>query len=117
MGNRAVITVKSTEGEISLYGHWSGDDNLRAVENVLKRTDRIGDPSYLTAQLFYEYAVNLGGYDGQLSFGIFSGVVDSYWMDAPTVIVNADTGEYCIEGEETITTYAKPYPQIGKAAL
>lgn len=107
MGNRAVITIKSDEGEISLYGHWSGDDNLTAVRSVLARTDRIGNPSYLTAQLFHEFAVVRGGFDGGLGFGITIGDIDGDWLDVPTVIVNAETGEYCLEGEETVTTFAK----------
>lgn len=105
MGNRAVITVVSKESTISLYGHWSGETNLTAVRNVLARTDRIGDASYLTAQLFWEFA-NLGGYDGGLSFGITEGTYEADWLDVPTVIVNADTGEYCLEGQETQYEFA-----------
>lgn len=96
MGNRAFIEVSSEQFEIPVvfYGHWSGDDNILAVRNVLERSGRIGDPSYLTAQLFYEFS-KLGNYDGELSFGIYTGrVTGSEWADAPTVFVNADTGEY-----------------------
>lgn len=107
MGNRAVITVVGQDSEISLYGHWSGDNNLKAVETVLSRTDRIGDPAFITAQLFYEFAINLGGYDGKLGFGIMTGSMEQEWLDVPTVIVNAMTGEYCLEGYESITTYAR----------
>ena len=96
MGNRGFIQVESAQFEIPVvfYGHWSGDDNILAVRSVLERSGRIGDPSYLTAQIFYEFAT-LGNYDGELSFGIYTGKVDgSEWADAPTVFVNADTGEY-----------------------
>ena len=101
MGNRAYIQVESQRLEmpIILYGHWSGEDNLTAVRNVLSRTSRIGDPSYLVAQIFYEFAVALGHYDGELSFGIESGHLSGgEWADVPNVIVNADTGEYNYEG-------------------
>ena len=98
MGNRATIVVGSKQfaSPISLYGHWSGEDNLTAVEAVLTRTDRVGDPSYLTAQLFYEFAINLGSYDGNLSFGIgaWGSTDDGFWDDNLPVYVNADTGEY-----------------------
>lgn len=117
MGNRAVITVKSTEGDISLYGHWSGDDNLAAVRNVLARTDRIGDPAYLTAQLFHEYATVLGSYEGGTGFGIISGSLESDWLDNPTVIVDAETGEYWQEGGEINKEFSKSYPATGKAAI
>ena len=101
MGNRAFIQIDSTQFDLPVlfYGHWSGEDNLTAVRNVLARTSRIGDPSYLAAQLFYEFAVVLGQYDGELSFGISSGVLSSTdWQDVPAVYVNADTGEYKIDG-------------------
>ncbi len=101
MGNRAYIQVDSHRFQtpIIFYGHWSGTDNLTAVKNVLARTARIGDPSYLTAQLFYEFA-KLGEYDGSLSFGIESGcLTGNEWSDVPSVLVNADTGEYAIDGQ------------------
>jgi hypothetical protein len=101
MGNRAYIQVdsQSFQTPIIFYGHWSGEDNLTAVKNVLARTARIGDPSYLTAELFYGFAIELGSYDGSLSFGIESGhLTGSEWGDVPSVLVNADTGEYSIDG-------------------
>lgn len=99
MGNRSFIQVESKQFEtpVIFYGHWSGDDNLIAVRSVLERSGRIGDPSYLCAQIFYEFA-KLGNYDGELSFGISTGNLDgSEWADAPTVVVNADNGEYVCE--------------------
>jgi hypothetical protein len=100
MGDRSAIIIESTRFQtpIAIYGHWSGTDNVLAVQNVLERTGRVGDPSYLTAQLFYEFAVKLGDYDGELSFGIdaFGGTPDEVdkWLDNATVIINADTGEW-----------------------
>lgn len=96
MGNRSTIIVKSAHfpTPIYLYGHWSGDDNIHAVRNVMARTTRVGDPTYLTAQLFHEFANNLGKYDGELSFGIGTYPEDvSIWDDNPPIVVNADTGE------------------------
>ena len=101
MGDRSFIQIDSERFElpIVLYGHWSGSDNVEAVQNVLARTTRVGDPSYLTAQLFYEFA-RLGDYDGELSFGIDTGEVGTEaWVDNPTVYVNADTGEVTYNGE------------------
>jgi len=99
MGERSWIQVTSERDDevVSLYGHWSGEDNLFAVRNVMARTGRIGDPSYLTAQLFYEFAIEKGDYDGHLGFGIRGGlapVEDDY----PTVYVNADSGKVTYEG-------------------
>lgn len=101
MGNRAYIQVESKrlETPVIFYGHWSGEDNLTAVRNVLERTTRIGDASYLAAQLFFEFAVAIGGYTGDLGFGIETGSLNgTEWADVPNVIVNADTGEYAVNG-------------------
>jgi hypothetical protein len=101
LGNRSAIVVESKDFKtpVTFYGHWSGEENVEAVRNVLSTTDRIGDVSYLTAQIFYEFA-KLGNYDGKLSFGI-----DAYGaegvdvlMDSATIYVNADTGEYRLNG-------------------
>lgn len=99
MGDRSAIVIQSKQFQtpITIYGHWGGVDNLFAVRDVLARTDRVGDPSYLTAQIFYEFAVVRGKYDGNLSFGIdaFGGDLNEIdrVMDRATVFVNADTGE------------------------
>ena len=95
MGDRSFIVIESKQfvSPIALYGHWAGTDNVLAVENVLARTDRVGDPSYLTAQLFHEFST-LGGYDGNLSFGISAyGYGPNGWEDNEPIYVNADTGE------------------------
>jgi hypothetical protein len=102
MGNRASIYITSEQFEkpIHLYGHWSGDDNIKAVEEVLTHTDRVGDPMYLTAQIFYKFA-ELGHYTGTLGFGI--GVakdLSDLFDDNPAVVVNADTGSIEYEPRE-----------------
>jgi hypothetical protein len=105
MGNRSLIIIRSAEypagTELRLYGHWAGEDNFHAVQNVMSRTDRIGDPSYLTAQLFHEFAVAFGAYDGGIGYGISLAQIgsDEGWIDSPSVIVNADFGYYDYEGE------------------
>jgi hypothetical protein len=103
MGNPSFIQITSKQFQtpITIYGHWSMKDNLEAVRTVLSRTDRIGDPSYLVAQIFYEFAITLGKYDGQLSFGIDAfGHDPEKSGDVPTVYVDADTGVYTRRGIE-----------------
>lgn len=100
MGNRAYIQVDSARlsESVLLYGHWSGEDNLVAVRNVLARTDRVGDPTYLTAQLFWEFT-RLANYDGDLGFGIDVGCMENdVYGDVDTVYVNADRGTYVYAG-------------------
>jgi hypothetical protein len=109
VGNRAYIQLESKAWStpIVFYGHYSGTDNLEAVQNVLARTHRIGDPSYLAAQLFYEFS-KLGMYDGDLGFGISPDALDgTEWTDQPSVFVNLDTGDYEFAG----VTYLQPLRQ------
>ena len=98
MGDRSSIYIKSDDNLdqwLHLYGHWSGDSNTKAVAEVLRKTDRIGDMAYLTAQIFYEFSVYLGSYTGSLGFGIdICNTTPAEWFDDnPPVIVNADTGD------------------------
>lgn len=107
MGNRAYIVINDPdvpEATISLYGHYSGEDNLTAVRAVLDRTDRLGDHSYLTAQLFYEFA-SIGWYDGEIGFGIMAGDMSDD-SDNPTVYVNSKTGGY-IYKDEFVSEFVK----------
>lgn len=113
MGDRAYIeiTSKFSESSLVIYGHWSGESNLEAVKNVLERTDRIGDASYLSAQIFYEFAIKLGSYDGDLGYGI-SAITpdDGYydWADNPVVYVNADNGNYSVGGDDWLNRWGMP---------
>lgn len=102
MGNRSNIVIRETATQqdnfLILYSHWGGDHNIRAVENVLRKTDRIGDSAYLAAQLFYEFT-KLGHYDGGLGYGLWVGDMESIdETDNPAVIVDADTGEFTYQG-------------------
>lgn len=110
MGDRSAIIITNSDdnnSNITLYSHWGGKFNLVAVKNVLSREDvAIGDYSRLSAQLFHELS-QLCGFDGGYGLRILTGEVD-IWTDNPNVIVNSDTGEYCIEGEETQYEYALP---------
>ena len=103
MANRSLIVIRSKEfgdNEIRFCGHHSGADNFKAVQNVMARTVRVGDPSYLTAQLFHEFSVKLGAYDGEMSFGIQLAQTgsDEGQIDTPTVYLNCDFGYYEFEG-------------------
>lgn len=118
MGDRSLIIIRSASmpanTEIRLYGHWAGDSNFLAVKNVVNRTDRIGDPDYLTAQLFHEFSVEFGAYDGNLGYGISIAEQGSSegWIDSPTVYLNADFGEYEYEGNIYTPEKNIPTPTI-----
>lgn len=100
MGDRAYITITTNNNPldtITIYGHWAGSSNFQAVQNVIRRTDRVGDTSYLAAQIFYEWAVRLNRYNGETGFGIMTG--DCGEEENPTVYVDADTGQITYRGE------------------
>lgn len=101
MGNRVWIQIESRDfaEPVLIYGHYTGEDALEAVRNVIQRTDRIGDGTYLAAQIFHEFATNMGQYDGKLGFGIASGRVDEDQEENPTVYVDADDGQIIVNGE------------------
>jgi hypothetical protein len=110
MGNRSNIIIRETATQtdnfVILYSHWGGDDNLTAVESVLKRTDRIGDSAYLSAQIFYEFT-KLGNYDGGLGYGLWVGGWESVdETDNPAVIVDADTGTITHTAQQSYTVHA-----------
>lgn len=102
MGDRSAIRITSDtayngDTDTTIYGHWAGTTNLIAVQNVLSEEHPpIGDQSRLTAQLFHEFATVLGNYDGGSGYRIISGNSE-VWTDNPTVIINADTGEYTMK--------------------
>jgi hypothetical protein len=102
MGNRSNIVIRETATQtdncLILYSHWGGDDNLKAVRNVMAKTDRVGD-NYLAAQIFHEFTT-LGNYDGGLGFGAWVGSVediDEY--DNPAIFLDIDTGATTYKGE------------------
>lgn len=103
MGDRSNIVIRETASQkdnlVILYGHWAGGDNLTAVLNTLEKTDRIGDSTYLTAQIFHEFT-QLGNYDGGLGYGLWVGDLESIdETDNPAVIVDCDTGAITYNGK------------------
>lgn len=98
MGNRVTVSISSHEfgSPINIYSHWAGNSVYQVITDTLAASQRIGDGSYLTAQLiqavFSEY-----GYDGKLSFGVWSGEVSTdNWDDNPTMYVDTDNGSWRI---------------------
>ena len=106
MGDRSHIVIRNSNpaDTITLYGHWAGTTNIDAVRSVMSRTKRLGDISYLTAELFYEFAVVEGKYTGVGfgSYGMWAGGDDGTWADQPSVYVNADDGTFDYEGETEV---------------
>lgn len=106
MGDRSHIVIRDSNPAhtITLYGHWAGTTNIDAVRSVMSRTKRLGDISYLTAELFYEFAVVEGKYTGVGfgSYGMWAGDDDGAWADNPSVYVNAEDGTFDYEGETEV---------------
>lgn len=103
MGNRSHIVIRTSNpaDTITLYGHWAGTTNIDAVRSVMSRTTRASDISYLTAELFYEFAVVEGRYTGvgYGGYGMWAGDDTGAWADNPSVYVNAEDGTFEYEGK------------------
>lgn len=115
MGDRSsiYITSKDLPKPIRIYGHWSGDDNITATAIVLEKTKRLGDPMYLTAQLFYQFAIIQGGYKGDISYGIESVDTLSNSDDNPPLYFNADNGEIELGGMDyTKTEFLEEFGEV-----
>jgi hypothetical protein len=120
MGDRSsiYITNDTDDSVIRIYGHWSGDDNAKAVVNLLTRTDRVGDPMYLTAQAFYEFAITLGGYTGSTGFGIGSATYIDFFDDNEPIVINADTGEVKFEDTHyTQEDFVKQFSELSNQEI
>jgi len=111
MGNRVYVFLESQDfpNPIAVYAHYAGEDIYEPVASILATTDRIGDSSYLTAQIINAVFTSLG-YDGKLSFGV-SAVADPYeaaaWADNPSMYVNLDTGT-CQIGDQHFDRFGTP---------
>jgi hypothetical protein len=103
MGDRSHIVIRGDDPKqtITLYGHWAGTTNIDAVRSVMSRTKRTNDIAYLTAELFYEFAVVEGKYTGVGfgSYGMWAGDDDGAWADNPSVYVNSVDNTFEYEGE------------------
>lgn len=101
MGNRVTVSIsgKDHEAPVNIYSHWDGEEIYPIVQQALEDSDRIGDNSYLTAQLVHAILNGLG-YDGKLGFGVWSGEIGESWDDNPTMFVDAENGAWRIgDGE------------------
>lgn len=101
MGNRVTVSISSQEHEapINIYAHWAGNSVYQVITDTLASSDRIGDASYLTAQLIHAVFAEYG-YDGKLSFGVWSGEFTESTDDNDPMFVDADTGQWRIgDGE------------------
>lgn len=104
MGDRVVIQChnpKTSEVGPAVYGHWSGNKALAAIERLRARmASRPGDVEYWSARLVQEL---INGDAGCLSFGIWNAPElltdkDSHG-DAGVVLIDVTTGKIrCIDG-------------------
>jgi hypothetical protein len=101
MGNRVTVSISSKDHEapINIYAHWAGEDIYLIVQDALAVSERIGDGSYLTAQIIHRVFTMLG-YDGRTSFGVWSGEFIESGDDNDPMFVDADTGKWRIGNGE-----------------
>jgi hypothetical protein len=101
MGNRVTVSIsgKDHETPVNVYSHWAGDEVYAIVQDVLETSDRIGDGSYLTAQIIHAIFTELA-YDGKLSFGVWAGELGESWDDNDPMFVDTDNGKWRIGNGE-----------------
>lgn len=102
MGNRVTVSISSHEfgSPVNIYGHWAGDGVYQTVLDALLASQRIGDGSYLTAQIINAVFREMD-YNGKDSFGVWSGEVSAdTWDDNQPMFVDADTGQWRIGDSE-----------------
>ena len=84
MGDRSNIAVQDITGNrVYLYAHWTGEDILTIVKDVLERRERWTDESYL-ARMFFS-AMTRGDEDSSTGFGISTCLPD---YDYPIIVVS-----------------------------
>ena len=96
MGDRANIKIKSSEGEMFFYSHWSGSELPITLQNALKRKVRWGDDIYLNRIIFSEMIKD--SVMDETGYGLSTFVGDG---DDRIVTVNTDN--------QTVTFYGKEY--------
>jgi hypothetical protein len=104
MGDRTYVFLESSSfpDAIAIYAHWGNTEIYEIVKDVVASSDRVGDPSYLSAAIIHA-CFKAFEYDGRLGFGV-APVSDPYataeWADNPSMYVDLDNGDYRI-GEAT----------------
>jgi len=101
VGDRVVLQCydKDEVGPV-VYGHWSGQDALAAVERLRQRmATRGGDLTYWSARLVQEL---INGNEGNLGFGIWNQdkllTTDDSHGDAGCVLIDVNTGKVRLFG-------------------
>jgi len=97
MGDRAMAEIKTKEGSIYFYTHWSGHRLRVDAEKALRLAQpRIGDDSYAT-KIVIDHLINAAGArDRETGAGIMltPNQDDEYNGDEPSVVI--DLVENCV---------------------
>jgi len=93
MGDRRMAEIKTSDGSLYVYVHWSGSQlPFMAQQAVLKANPRLGDESYWTRIVVDQLTKE--GRDRETGFGLMlkPNAEDSYNDDKPSVIIDAKAG-------------------------
>ncbi len=91
MGDRAMAEIKTTEGSLYFYTHWSGSDlPAYATEAVKTASPRKGDNAYALRIVIDQLIKFCGARDIQTGAGIMlsPSCEDEYNDDSPSVIID-----------------------------
>ena len=93
MGDRSNIAIQDTNGNrVYLYAHWTGEDILTVVKDVLERRERWNDEPYLARMMFN--AMTRGDEDASTGFGITTYLSD---YDYPVIVVSPSEQKVWLE--------------------
>ena len=101
MGDPANVLVKSSDGEVYLYTHWSGSELPQVVRGALAKKWRWDDAPYLARIIFCEM-VGHNNLEDETGFGI-SPVV----CDGENRVIEIDVDQNSVTIGPTAMTFAE----------
>ena len=95
MGDRAMAEIKTTDGSLFFYTHWTGHNLVQQCKEALaKAQPRIGDDPYATKIAIDSLIETSGARDSETGAGIMlqPNAEDEYNGDEPSVVLDLVDG-------------------------
>lgn len=103
MGDRAMAKIKTNDGSLYFYTHWTGHNLVAQAEEALaKAKPRIGDDPYATKIVLDSLIDTSGARDSETGAGVMLGpnAEDEYNGDSPSVIIDLVEGKVTPLGDQ-----------------
>jgi hypothetical protein len=95
MGDRAMAEIRTRDGSLYFYTHWTGHNLLNQAEQAVRKArDRIGDDPYATKIVLDSLIESSRARDSETGAGIMlkPDAEDEYNSDNPSVIIDLQDG-------------------------